>query len=146
MTDPTAPADAAAGIQISDDASLRKWGTDLAKISPVIQEVNSAVVKADAAFERAAAALAKIAQQADTDQPASKRLSAEVAALATQARQIAAERAALTERARGLIAQAETLPATFKNEHERDLDRADFPRNGWQAEKRADLGAMEQDS
>jgi chromosome segregation ATPase len=142
MTDVTEPT----GLRPNDDASLRRWGGDLGKIASAIQEVHAEQTKADAGFSQATAALSKIAQQADSDQPASKRLAAEVAALAEQARNIDNETAALAERRRALIAQAETLPGTFKSEHERDLDRADFPRNGWQAEKRADLAAMETDS
>lgn len=143
MTRPSTPE---TGLPSNDDASLMRWGADLGKIAPALREVHADQRKADAGFTQATAALTRIARQADSEQPASKRLAAEIEALAAKARELDAEADALAKRRQELIDHAETLPATFEHEHEHDRARMTEPRNGLQAEQRADIGAAMRDT
>lgn len=137
---------AIADIKHSDDSSLQAWGRGLKTIAPALNAVHEQHKAAHATTAAAAETMTKVANQAQSDLPVSKSLAAEADSIAAGLRALAADEAALEERRKALISRAESLPGIYAREHETDEDRLRAPRNSRGAEKRADVGAAEQDT
>lgn len=130
-----------------DDTSLQGWGRRLPLIGQSLTELAQHREKTVEEDQATAAALERIASQAeDGDLPVSPPLAAETAAIAAEARKIAADEEALNSRRRALAGRADALPKMYQREHETDEDRLDRPRRSRQAEKRADVTTAEQDT
>jgi hypothetical protein len=136
MTQPDGPRHAAAG-----DRSLQRWGRDLADAEQAAREVQVAFAKAEAAKAQFNQFFGRMAAEGETENPASPRLMGDVQGV--QRRAAAADSAAAWA---GVAADAGTLPARYRQEHETDEDRLNNPRKGHQAEKRADVGTATQDN
>jgi hypothetical protein len=134
------------GIHHSDDSSLQAWGRGLKTIGPALQEIHKQHEAAHQATVAATEAVTKIANQAQSDLPVSRALAAEADSIAAGLRSVQADEEALAKRRAALIGRAEALPGTYNKEHETDEDRLTAPRVSRAAEKRADVGAAEQDT
>lgn len=132
-------------IQHSDDASLQRWGRNIGSIGQALAEVADVDSKAHEAGKTVTAGIRKLAVQGENDQPASKRLVAELDHIARSSQRIDDEIEALIAQRRALAAQAEALPARYRTDHETDEARLQGERGGRQREKRADVTAAEQD-
>lgn len=128
-------------MQFADDQSLQRWGANLAGASTAADEVARKYAEAEAARARYQEVLSKIAAQGESELPTSPRLLADVQSVLARASQ-----AASADDWRAVSADAETLPAVFRREHETDVDRLETPRGGHAQERRADITAATQDN
>jgi hypothetical protein len=118
----------------TDDQSLQSWGRNLGGIKDAAAEVARLYAEAEAAKERLNAVVGKMRDQGETDLPASDQVVAEVQSLHQRA-----TAATSADEWRSIVADAETLPGTYRREHETDEDRVHAPRRSLAAEKRADV-------
>ncbi|MEU7609570.1 hypothetical protein [Micromonospora sp. NPDC049204] len=131
-------------VQHQDDASLQKWGRNLTTVSPAIEDAAKAAAVNDELLTALASSVQKLANQGDTELPASPAIVAEAASIAAALKAIEAEE--VPRRLRELAARAEALGSMYRNDHEVDEARLAGERGGRHKEKRADVGAAELDT
>lgn len=128
-------------VPYSDDQSLQRYGSNLAKIEEAADEVRAAYAAAEAKAARLAAVLGRIKDQGDSDLPLSTRVQSEMENIHKQA-----TTARSSDEWGRIAADASTLPAQYRQEHETDEDRLHAPRKSRAAEMRADVTTASQDN
>lgn len=128
-------------VQYSADASLQRWGANFKGVDEAAAHVARKYAEAEEEARKFQGAFGKIATQGETELPASNRLVAEVQSVHNMA-----QRAHSADEWRRVAADAATLHTTYKRDHDADESRLYAPRKSRAAEKRADLGAAEQDN
>jgi len=129
------------GIKYNADQSLQRAGANLGGAEEAAAEVQRLYAQAEAAKARFNEVFSRATTQMETELPAAARLNAEMEATKAQA-----ARATSADEWRAVAANAATLPATYRREHEVDEERLSGGRGGRHKEKRADVGYAEQDN
>lgn len=134
------------GIARNPDASLQRWGRDLASISPALDELAEGTGRTAETISGAAEAVKALAELGDSELPADRGLVAEAQAIYADLARIAAAQEALQAQLRQLSTRGDALAASYKRQHETDEARLSGERGGVAREKRADVSAAEQDT
>lgn len=137
----TGGSDQMTDMQYSADQSLQRAGANLRGAEEAAAEVQRLYAQAEAAKQRFTQVFGAATQQMEDDMPSSSRLRAEMETTQRQA-----QRATTADEWRAVSAQAATLPATYRQEHETDEDRLAGGRGGRHRERRADVAYAEQDN
>ena len=128
-------------MQYRADQSLQRAGANLSAAEAAAAEVQRLYAQAEAAKQRFNQVFGAATRQMEDDMPSSSRLRAEMETTQRQA-----QRATTADEWRAVSAQAATLPATYRQEHETDEDRLSGGRGGRHRERRADVAYAEQDN
>jgi hypothetical protein len=131
-------------MRYDEDASLQRWGRNLATVAPALQELATNARVAEDQAAAAAQALGRIASQGDSELPADHPLVAELEDIQRELAQINAE--PVSARFGALVDRAEALTRTYRTRHEVDEERLAGGRGGRAREKRADVTTAEQDT
>lgn len=132
------------GIQYQDDASLHRWGRNLGTIAPAVHELAGRHGQLQAEVEQAVAVVNQLAGQGATDVPGAKAVVAEVEAIKAELASIQGQETAA--KLKRLAERAEALGALYRSHHETDEGRLNGERGSRAQERRADVGAAEQDT
>ncbi|HWB37012.1 MAG TPA: hypothetical protein VHA75_13410 [Rugosimonospora sp.] len=147
MTQPTpTPEDPAEGINPHSDQSLHSWGRSLGRYPAAIEQVHTASKQRTSHVAAMAAKMKQLAQVAETEMPADRRLASTIGDTASAMSTLAAEYEALDRRLATLHESAAGLPGMYRAQHEADEERLNNPRNGLDSEQRADVGRARQDT
>lgn len=141
-----APTTAGPELPVRDDTSLQAWGRSLKNVEPAYGELRGMHREPVEADRRLATSLTRMAQLSEHDLPVDKPLASEMGDLAATARRIADASEALQADRQALAGRASGLPRMYDYHHGNDEDRLTEPRNGPQAEKRADVTHASQDT
>lgn len=124
-----------------DDVSLQRYGKNLKLVEAGAEEVRAAYAAAEALKAKFVGSVSRMATVGDDALPASKRLVADVEAIAAKG-----GNASSSDEWNAVAASAAALHGVYKQEHDTDDARLEGERASRQKEKRADVGYAEQDN